>query len=95
MFGNVSHGNTVTDGIAYLIGHSAADPIPEIPQLIAFGKQRESGTQAELSFFCCFVVQKLCKINVRSDWNHPMLPYHIFAPEPSLSDVFFHIAPKC
>ena len=95
MFGDIFHGNAVFDCKAYLVGHSTCDLIPEIPQLIAFGKQRESGFETELSFFCYFVAQKLCEINVRSDGYRLILPCHILAKAPGFSDVFIHIAPKC
>ena len=95
MFGNVSHGDAVFDSKAYLIGHSSADLIPEIPQFITFGKQRESGFETELSVFCIFIIEELCQINVRSDGNHPMLSCHIFAVAPSLTDVIFHRSAKC
>ena len=95
MFGNVSHGDAVFDSKAYLIGHSAADLIPEIPQFITLGKQRESGFETELSVFCIFIIEELCQINVRSDRNHLMLSYYIFAIDSSLTNVFFYRTAKC
>ena len=95
MFGNVSHGDAVFDSKAYLIGHSSADLIPEIPQFITFGKQRESGFETELSVFCIFVIEELGEINVRCDGYHPMLSYHVFAVDPSLTDVILHRTAKC
>ena len=90
MFGNVSHGDAVFDSKAYLIGHSSTDLIPEIPQFITFGKQRESGFETELSVFCIFIIEELCQINVRSDGNHPMLTCHVFAVLSSSTDVFIN-----
>ena len=95
MFGNVSHGDAVFDSKAYLIGHSSADLIPEIPQFITFGKQRESGFETELSVFCIFVIEELGEINVRCDGYYPMLSCYIFAVDPSLTDVIVHRAAKC
>ena len=95
MFGNIFYRDFMPQSIADLICHSSGYLIPEIPQLVAFGKQRESGTQTELSFFCYFVVQKVRKINVWSDRYRFMLPCHILAKAPGFSDVFIHIATKC
>ena len=51
MFGNVSHGDAVFDSKAYLIGHSSADLIPEIPQFLndENAEDREFGLKAGLS----------------------------------------------
>ena len=56
MFGNVSHGNAIFNGKADFVCHPSCDLIPEIPQLITLGKQRESGFETELSVFCIFIV---------------------------------------
>ena len=95
MFGNVSHGDAVFDSKAYLIGHSAADLIPEIPQFITLGKQRESDFETELSVFCIFVIEELGEINVRCDGYRPMLSCYIFAVDSSLTDVIVHRTAKC
>ena len=95
MFGNVSHGNAIFNGKADFVCHPSCDLIPEIPQLITLGKQRESGFETELSVFCIFIIEELCEINVRSDGNHPMLSCHVFAVAPSLTDVIFHRSAKC
>ena len=95
MFGDIFHGNAVFNCKAYFIRHPSCDLIPEIPQFITLGKQRESGFETELSFFCYFVAQKLCEINVRSDGYRLIFPCHILAKASGFSDVFIHIAPKC
>ena len=95
MFGNIFYGDIMPECIADFICHSPGYLIPEIPEFITLGKQREPGIYAELSFFCYFVVQKLREINVRSDGYRLILPCHILAKAPSFSDVFIHIAPKC
>ena len=95
MFGNIFYRDIVSESIADFICHSPGYLIPEIPQFITLGKQRESGFETERSFFCYFVAQKLCEINVRSDGYRFMLPCHILAKAPSFSDVFFHRSAKC
>lgn len=95
MFGNIFYRDIVSDSIADFICHPSCYLIPEIPQFITLGKQRESGFETELSFFCYFVAQKLCEINVRSDGYRLIFPCHILAKASGFSDVFIHIAPKC
>ena len=95
MFGNVSHGNAIFNGKADFIRHPSCDLIPEIPQFIALGKQRESGFETELSVFCIFVIEELGEINVRCDGYHPMLSCYIFAVDSSLTDVIVHRTAKC
>lgn len=95
MFGNIFYRDIVSECIADFICHSPGYLIPEIPQFITLGKQRESGFETELSVFCIFIVEKLCQINVRSDGYRLILPCHILAKAPGFSDVFIHIAPKC
>lgn len=95
MFGNIFYRDIVSESIANFICHSSGYLIPEIPEFITLGKQRESGFETELSVFCIFIVEKLCQINVRSDGYRLILPCHILAKAPGFSDVFIHIAPKC
>lgn len=95
MFGNIFYGDIMPECIADFICHSPGYLIPEIPQFITLGKQRESGFETELSFFCYFVAQKLCEINVRSDGYRLIFPCHILAKASGFSNVFIHIAPKC
>lgn len=95
MFGNIFYRDIVSESIADFICHSPGYLIPEIPEFIAFRKQRESGFETELSVFCIFIIEELCEINVRSDGNHPMLSCHVFAVAPSLTDVIFHRSAKC
>ena len=95
MFGNIFYGDIMPECIADFICHSPGYLIPEIPEFITLGKQRESGFETELSVFCIFIVEKLCQINVRSDGYRLILPCHILAKAPGFSDVFIHIAPKC
>ena len=90
MFGDIFHGNAIFNGKADFIRHTSCDLIPEVPQLVALGKQRESGFETELSVFCIFIIEKLCQINVRSDGNHPMLTCHVFAVLSSSTDVFIN-----
>ena len=95
MFGNIFYGDIMPESIAYFICHSSGYLIPEIPEFITDRYQREPGFETELSVFCYFVAQKLCEINVRSDGYRLILPCHILAKAPGISDVFIHIAPKC
>ena len=95
MFGNIFYRDFMPQSIADLICHSSGYLIPEIPEFITLGKQRESGFETELSVFCIFIVEKLCEINVRSDGYRLILPCHILAKASGFSDVFIHIAPKC
>ena len=95
MFGNIFYRDIMPECIADFICHSPGYLIPEIPQFITLGKQRESGFETELSVFCIFIIEELCQINVRSDGYRLILPCHILAKAPGFSDVFIHIAPKC
>ena len=49
------------------LGHALGDVSSEVPKFITIREQRESGTDAELSFRIDIVIKKLCKIDVRSD----------------------------
>ena len=95
MFGDIFHGNAIFNGKADFVCHPSCDLIPEIPQLITLGKQRESGFETELSVFCIFIIEELCQINVRCYGNHLMLSYHVFTVDSSLADVFLYRSAKC
>ena len=63
VFGYIFHPDTVFEREAYFICHSSCYSVTEIPQLVAFQKQRESGIYAELSVLAVVIIEKLRKVN--------------------------------
>ena len=51
--------------VADFLRHPGGNAVPEVPQFVASGKQGESGTKTERSFFCDSVVEELRKVDVR------------------------------
>ena len=54
-----------------LSNHALADPIPEIPQFVAFGQQLKSNHAPKGTFFGDSIIEKLREVNMQSYRNSP------------------------